>query len=230
TAARRAPRTRCAGRSSATRSGCRTDRCRAGRWAARHAQRSVFGARAPPLAAETGWRWRSAGTRARPARRGPRPCAWQRWPRQPARPRPPRPAGPADRLPGRAAGAARLRQPKLPCLRNKASPRPAVVPLLGDLYKPVADIQVAGCQKLALRPQSDAAVTGGAGKAQQLLDQSLSDPQPARARLDQKQPQLADRRPRADEKDTAHRLTVLLGDPAPLAPGIEARDEVGDDA
>ena len=74
------------------------------------------------------------------------------------------------------------------------------------------------------------AVSGGTREADALVHQTAADAQSARLGLDQEQAQLADRLCRLDQKDASHTLAIALGDPAPLALGVEVIDESGDDA
>src|SRR5688500_15880460 len=90
-------------------------------------------------------------------------------------------------------------------------------------------VDVAGRDKDVHRPERDLRVTCLAGEPDALIDQPLAKPQPARFRLDQRQPQLGDRPGSGDEKDTANRPAVPLGDPATLARRVEPLDNAGDD-
>src|SRR5437660_682879 len=120
-------------------------------------------------------------------------------------------------------------QAELPGLRDQVVAE-ALVRLLLEQPKADAGVDVARRQQIALRPQPHLAVTGGTREADALVHQTAADAQPARLRLDQEQAQLADRLCRLDQKDASHTLAMALGDPAPLALGVEVIDESGDDA
>ena len=89
---------------------------------------------------------------------------------------------------------------------------------------------MAGRQQVALRPQSDLAVAGGAGKGQQVVDQARADAHAARVWLDQEQTQFADLPGGLDQKDTADRHAGALGDPALFMTRVLVLDELGHDA
>src|SRR5581483_11826755 len=75
-------------------------------------------------------------------------------------------------------------------------------------------------------PKDDLAVAGAAGEGDALLDQALADAEAARLGIDDQKPELRHCRRFSDQKDRAHILSVLLRDPAALAHGIEAADEL----
>src|SRR4029077_21233584 len=87
-------------------------------------------------------------------------------------------------------------------------------------------IEAPGGAQHAVGPQRDRPVARLAGEAHALGHQALADAEPARLRLDQEQTQLRHRARPAYQEDRAHDLSVLLGDPAALAPAGVGLDEL----
>src|SRR5579872_2312795 len=98
-----------------------------------------------------------------------------------------------------------------------------------DAAKSVFGINAAGGVENGLGPESDLAVAGMAGEADAFGDQAAADAEPARGRLDQEEPQLADGGHLANQDNAADNRTVLLGDPAALAFDVETVDEARGD-
>src|SRR6202795_2079200 len=77
----------------------------------------------------------------------------------------------------------------------------------------------------AIGPERDLPVARLAREALALGDEARADPEAARRRLDEQEPELGDRLRVRDEEDRADDLAVLLGHPAALALRIEALHE-----
>src|SRR5262245_65676598 len=127
--------------------------------------------------------------------------------------------------------------------RPPSRPLELQIPELGDDVLAPAAAGLARCQpepsafvdvpcggQHAVRPQSDLCVTFGPREAHAVIDKPGTQSKSARFRIHQQQAQ-----PRdiglivLHQHDTADVLAVHLGDPAPLALGIEIVDEIGND-
>src|SRR5205085_8171335 len=94
---------------------------------------------------------------------------------------------------------------------------------------PRAQINRAGGDENALRPQRNLAVSGRARETDAFLDKPPADAVPARFGLDKKNAQLRDLIALAHKHYRARTLAVEFGDPAALTPHIVPFDERGDD-
>src|SRR5262249_33678342 len=112
-------------------------------------------------------------------------------------------------------------QLELPELADEVVPE-APVPLLVDEAEPSALLDRAGGVKDVVGPEDDLAAAGAAGEGDAFLDEALADAEAARLGIDDQEPKLRHRRRFPHQKDRAHVLPVLLGDPAALALRIEA--------
>src|SRR5688500_16054528 len=86
-----------------------------------------------------------------------------------------------------------------------------------------------GGEQKAVRPKCDLLVSGSTGKSGALIDQSLSDTQSARVRIDDKQSQPCDVIRFFDQKNRPDILAVLLRDPASFLFRIEILYVLRDD-
>src|SRR2546421_506180 len=71
-------------------------------------------------------------------------------------------------------------------------------------------VDLAGGDEHAVGPERDLAIAGLPREAHAFCDQSCADPQAARLRMDDQEPQLADRLRLRDEEDGADDLAVHL--------------------
>src|SRR3954471_13785724 len=101
-----------------------------------------------------------------------------------------------------------------------------VMRLFGDPFESGLGVNAARRQKIALRPQRHAPISGLSRKAQAFVDEALAQAQPARLRIDDEQTELRDLVGLLHHEDRADALAVLLGNPAALLPGIEVLDEL----
>src|SRR4051812_18270542 len=119
----------------------------------------------------------------------------------------------------------RPEQIELPGLRNEVVAAPAGMPVAAAPAESGQLVNAARRLQLALRPEHQLAVPALPREPDALVDQALSDAQPARGGLDQEQPQLRHLLRLRDQEDGAHPLAVPLRDPATLARGVEMLHE-----
>ena len=92
-----------------------------------------------------------------------------------------------------------------------------------------AGVDAAGGLELALRPEGQLAVAGGAGEADAFVDELLADAAAAGGGVDDQEAELRDAVAGVDAEDRADGLAVEGGDPGVLAGGIVVLGELGDD-
>src|SRR5215208_4766143 len=104
-----------------------------------------------------------------------------------------------------------------------------VVLFFGDEAEPLGDIDLARRVQDVVRPERQLRIAGLPREADALAHQPSAEPEPARLRLDIEEPQLRDLVRLPDQEHRADGLALDLGDPAALAPSVEALDETGAD-
>lgn len=118
---------------------------------------------------------------------------------------------------------------QFPDLGNQILSSPTLVRLLRDPPEAGLFVEMASGVKFILGPEKDFLVAGTAGEFYALGNQALANAKAAAVGLDEKQAQLGDGLRVLHEEDRAEALSVFLGDPAALAPGIEVLDELRHD-
>src|SRR5439155_5686553 len=115
-----------------------------------------------------------------------------------------------------------------PRLSHEIVPEAAVT-FLAHQVKPGLLVDVPGRVEHVVGPEHDLAIAYLPGEADAFADQARPDPETTRGRLDQEQAQLGHAARPLDEEDRADDFALALRDPAALALGVVALDELGDD-
>src|SRR4051812_35114739 len=98
--------------------------------------------------------------------------------------------------------------------------------LRGDQLEAGGFVDLSCRDELGVRPQLNFFVARSPRERDDFVNESRPDSVTARRRLDEQQAKLGDGLRFGDDENRSDDLTISLGDPTPLASGIEVVDEV----